>query len=493
MIASFEEAVSRWRVRPGEMVWDLFNVDCDWWQDDALDAYASGPFTRVGMKACAGPGKSFVESMAAIHHLVCYGNEQYHPVGAAVSCTGANLRDNLWRELAGWVGRSEFLNSVYEVTGESFHHRKYQKTWRVAARSFQKGANAEEQGRTLSGLHGKWIIILIDEAGDMAPAVGRTAEQAMSNAEVCRILVAGNPTSQKGLLYYATVRWRSKWSVITITGDPDDPKRSPRISAEWAREQIAINGRDSAWVQAYILGEFPAGGINSLFPISDLEASLARKPEDDPYAQKRLGVDVARFGDDRTVIFGRQGLRTRRPVIMRSMRGHEIASRIALAVQNWKGVDVILVDVEGVGASTEDALVTSGFAPLPVHFGSKADDRKYANKRSEMYFRASEWLKRGGQLPNDPDLITELSEITYSFTGDGRWIVEPKDIIKKRIGQSPDIADAFVTTFATPDVMRDPVAVETGGLVRTSSRAKMDYDPLEDCGAGGRCVIDLPG
>ena len=123
------------------------------------------------------------------------------------------------------------------------------------------------------------------------------------------------------------------WTIIRITGDPDDPERSPRIDIEWAREQIAQHGRDNPWVMAFILGQFPPASINALLGIEDVEAAFRRNVTEDMFesSQKRLGIDAtARFGDDPWVIFPRQGLMAFKPVEMRNPRSQDVAARVAL-------------------------------------------------------------------------------------------------------------------------------------------------------------------
>jgi hypothetical protein len=115
-------------------------------------------------------------------------------------------------------------------------------TWQLAARSYPKKANADELGATLSGLHSEYVLYLIDESGGVPPAIGRAAEQGLSNCKVGVIAQAGNPMSLESLLYESVTKLRGQWSVVRITGDPDDSARSPRIDITWAREQIAPTG-----------------------------------------------------------------------------------------------------------------------------------------------------------------------------------------------------------------------------------------------------------
>ena len=110
-----------------------------------------------------------------------------------------------------------------------------------------------------------------------------------------------------------------------------------------------------------------------------------------------------------------------------------------------------------------------GHDVIGVQFGSKANDYRYYNKRSEMYFELAKWVKAGGSLPEDRELKEELCATTFVYQGDKFRIVE-KELIKQEIGRSPDKADALALTFAMP-IAKKSLAEE--------SRAKKaaDYDP----------------
>lgn len=469
------EKIRRWRKDPVYFVQDQFGVEPDEWQKEVLTAFADPSKQRIAMKACAGPGKTAVLAWCAWNFLSCHAGKGEHPKGAALSVTVDNLRDNLWSELAKWKTKSKFLTAAFTWTKERIFSNEYPETWFLSARSFSKTANAEEQGRTLSGLHSQYILYIIDESGDISPAVLRSAEQGLSKTRFGKILQAGNPTSHSGTLYNSCVKERSRWHVVTITGDPDDPKRSPRVDSEWAKSQIEEYGRDNPWVMAYVLGQFPPSSINSLLSPEEVEAAFRRahREEDYSFVQKKLGVDVARFGDDRTVIFPRQGLIAYSPVVMKNARSNEIAARVARAIEKW-GAEVIFVDTTGgYGAGVEDSLLQAGISSYPVDFAGKATDPRYYNKRSEMWFQMAEWVKRGGSLPTETSLVRELSSPTYTFVG-GKFRLEEKEQIKKRLKFSPDLADALACTFAVADMPRSigTVSRNDGGSL------KAEYDPF---------------
>ena len=442
--------LKEWRIDPARFVYETFGVEPDAWQADALRLLGRPDIVRrrVAMKSCTGAGKSSLLAWIGWHRLVCFAGPGEHPKGAAISGEGRdNLRDNLWAELSKWQQRSSFLKKSFTWNKEQIYANDHSETWFLSARSYPKDADQDAIGRSLSGLHSKYPFVLLDETGAMPIAVGQRAEQIFTGGTVDGLIIqAGNPTTTTGLLYNSCVQ-SANVEVITITADPDDPKRTPRVDAQHAREQI-----DNPWVMSTILGQFPPGGINTLIGLEDVEAAMKRVPNDAyKYAQKRLGVDVARFGDDRSVLFPRQGLMSYKPVEMRGARSNEVASRVALAKQRW-GSEVELIDgTGGYGSGVIDSLIQAGHNPREIHFSGKAIDNRYYNKRAEMWFNMADWIKRGGCLPNDRELLRELIAPTYTFQN-GKFRLEEKDQIKERLGYSPDKADALALTFAEPEV-----------------------------------------
>lgn len=473
--------IREWRHDANRFVREVLHATPDAWQDDVL-AHASVPGRkRIGMKACAGPGKTAVLAWLGWHRLACFAAPNEHPKGAAVSITAANLGDNLWAELARWQNESPFLKEAFEWTKTRIFAKHHPETWFLAAKGWAKSADPETIGRTLSGQHSRFPFYLIDESGDIPPNMLRSAEQGLTSCEDGLILTAGNTTSQTGLLYEACVRLREQWHVVSITADPDDPKRTPRVDAEWAREQINTYGRDNAWVMAFILGQFPPGSINALLSSEDVEAAMGRhlKPEAFNWAQKRIGVDVARFGDDRTVLFPRQGLMADRPVVMRHGRDTsvsvDIASRVMLMKQQIGAEMEFFDDTVGWAHGAIDVMRAAGHSPQAIRFEAPASDPRYLNRRAEMWMRMAEWIKGGGALPNVPEMMAELTQPTYTFNN-GKFQIEPKDMIKKRLGRSPDLADALALTFALPEMPRAAAQMILGNH---QPGLQSDFNPYE--------------
>lgn len=478
-----------WKNDPVRFVRENFQVDPDSWQVDALLSLVKpdeNGVTRLCMKACAGPGKSAVLAWIGWWFLSCWGDVGDHPKGIATSVTGKNLEDNLWAELSKWQQRSAYLSGAFTHQAESIFANDHPTTWFLSARSFPKTADAQEQGRVLSGLHSGFVFALIDESGDINPSVGRAAEQAMGNCRRGMIAQAGNPTSLDGLLYESAVTERGKWHVIEITADPDDAKRTPRVSASWAREQIAKYGRDNPWVMAYVLGKFPPSSINTLLGVEDVAAALGRhiRPDRYSFAPKVVGCDVARFGDDRTTVWRRQGLAAFDPDIMRNARTEDIAGRIAMRANMpatgemgaWAADGIMVDGTGGYGAGVVDALRLAKWEPIEVQFAGQASDPRFGNKRAEIWWNMAQWVRDGGCLPNLPELVRELTAPTYCMKN-GRLYLEDKDQIKKRLGFSPDLGDGLAITFAV-EIAPKSLSVRSGVAQVAITANRSNYDPL---------------
>jgi phage terminase large subunit len=466
--------IQEWRRNPVQFAVDVFGIEPDPWQIDAMSALGGdyNPSRRLCMKACTGPGKSATLAWMGWHRLLCFAAKGEHPKGAALSITADNLKDNLWAELSKWQQRSPLLKAAFTWTKEKIYANDHPETWFLSARSFAKDANAEAIGRALSGLHSQFPFVLLDETGDMPVAVGRAANQIFTgNPRDAAIIQAGNPTSTSGLLYESCTKASESWRVITITADPDDPKRTPRVSVEHATEMIRTYGKDNPWVMATILGLFPPTGFNALLGPDDIDASVARvyKERDIANAPVVIGGDVARQGDDASALARRQG-RVAFPFVTMRIPDTMILAQQFIKEKREQKADAIFVDeTGGYGAGVIDAMRSLKEDVIGVQFGGRPSDYRYFNKRSEMYFELAKWVKDGGKLPDDPELREELCATTFVYQGDKFRIVE-KEIIKDLIGRSPDKADALALTFAYPVVKKLPIEFIANG-------SKAEYDP----------------
>lgn len=461
--------IREYREHPSAMVRDLFHAEPDPWQHEALELFPINP--RMAFKACKGPGKSTVLSWIAWNFLLT----RPHPKIAATSITGDTLADTLWAEMAKWQNKSPLLQAMFEWQKTRIFAKQHPETWFMSARSWSKSADATQQGNTLAGLHADYILFLIDEAGGIPDAIMAAAEAALSSCVEGHLVIAGNPTHLEGPLYRACTSERRLWRVIEITGDPDDPMRSPRISVQWAREQIEKYGRDNPWVLVNVFGQFPPSSLNTLIGPDEVMAAMKRSYREDHYQHQALvlGVDVARFGQDSSVIFPRQGLQALTPRVLRNVDGNQGAGYTARTWQDLDADACFVDDSGGYGASWIDALRALGRSPIPIAFSSSPTDPRYYNKRAEMAFETVEWIKAGGALPpNIPELVAALTQTTYTFKGD-RLLLEDKEQLKQRLGYSPDHFDALILTHAQPVSRR----VREGHGPRRQQH-RVDYNPM---------------
>lgn len=313
--------------------------------------------------------------------------------------------------------------------------------------------------------------VVLDEVAQMKPEVWEEIIQpALADRNGWAVFI-GTP---KGVnlfseLYHsasdAQARGAADWCAmsypVTMTS------ALPQAEVDRLRAELS----DNAWRQE-MLCDFAASSDDVLIPLPLVDEAQARscRPEDYGFSPLVLGVDVARFGDDATVIFPRQGLVALEPVLLRKTDNMAVADRVALEARE-RNAAAVFVDA-GAGAGVIDRLRQLGQRVTEVHFGGRPmrPDR-FVNRRMEMWQLLKDWLVSGGVLPRDGALRAELSAPTYSFDSRGLLRLEPKEKVRERLLRSPDRADALALTFAAPVAAPDL-------LERAGREAAKPYDPL---------------
>lgn len=284
------------------------------------------------------------------------------------------------------------------------------------------------------------------------------------------------------LFYKAMADTSGDWFAARYT--VDDTEALERDEVERMRRDMA----DQVFARE-MLCDFSAAGDNQLISLADAEDASRRlyKPGEMDYAPRILGVDPARFGDDRSVIFPRQGLQTFDPMVYRGIDNMQLAAHVAAKIESWQP-DAVFIDA-GAGSGVIDRLRQLGHDVIEVDFGGKASDPRFVNRRTEMWHLLGEAIAAGLAIPNHTGLKQELATPTYSYDAANRIKLESKDEIKKRLagGASPDLADALALTYASPVGKRrippgretHPLAYDPIAEVSTfHSSAARDYDPL---------------
>ena len=452
------------------MAREMFGIEPDPAQEKVLEAF---PHTRqIAMQACTGAGKTCVLALLGLNFLI---TRPFPKIGAT-SISGDNLRANLRPEIARLYEQSPFMRKKFEMIGGNIHAREHPETWRLEFRTWAKDANLDQMGAALKGLHADYVMWLADEVGAYPRALLPSLEAIFSGGpKEAHIVAAGNPVSRMGMLYVCCVTNRRFWMVIEITADPDDPQRTSRVSMEHARQQIDQWGRDNPWVRMNVLGKFPLADVNGLIGEDEALASMKRSYSEFHLGEspKILGVDVAAYGDDQSVICPRWGLQVMNFRKFRQISPTMGAGIVVRQATEWSSDAEMIDDTGGFGASWIDQMINLGRPPIRVPFAGQAHNpARFVNKRAEMAFDAVEWIRRGGALPYDAPLLAALTETTYTFQGD-RVLLEPKEMVKKRLnGASPDEFDALICTFAEPVAAR-----RSAGAQRKANRLP-EYNPF---------------
>ena len=284
---------------------------------------------------------------------------------------------------------------------------------------------------------------ILDEYADMDPDTWNTVVYPMLTDYEGWVVFSGTP---KGLNHFYTLAQKAKseagWYYAL---------RNIQNSGVFTEEQAAeiqSNMPPSAYAQEYLC-DFNSSGEDTLISIESVAAASGRRVtgyEDLPLV---IGVDIARFGDDNTIISPRRGTMAYRQICYHGLDNMQVVDRIAAYI-NQNHVAMCFIDA-GRGEGVIDRLHQLGYANvIEVPFGAKAaDSAKYENKRAEMWCEMAEWMKEGS-IPDDADLRMDLTAPTYKFSRNGRIMLEAKADIKERLKRSPDGGDALALTFAMP-------------------------------------------
>lgn len=418
----------------------------------------SKPGAKVSVKSGHGTGKSTVFAWVSMWHVFCFPDSKC-PCTAPAS---NQLNDVLWAEISKWHARAHpWVRDAIEITKDRVEMRENPKTQFAVARTARK-----EKPEALQGFHATNLLFLIDEASGVHQSIFEVAEGALSTPDA-RVLMAANPTQVVGYFYDSQNRMAHRFECITLNGED-----SPMVSKEYIEDMEAKYGKDSDIYRVRVLGEFPQASVSQLIGEELYELAIARshKPEQFNFAPRVLGADVAWEGDDRSCVYFRQGIFSKRLGTWRGINNMELASIIVQYIIKYE-IDATFIDI-GWGAGVIDRLKQLRYDPIGVNFGSKAQDKdRYADRRTEMWCRGRDWLEDGGSLEGSDELREDLMGPEYFFLPSGKIKLESKKEMKKRGLSSPDVGDALMLTFAENVHRR-------GGSKSTLHFAKSDYDPL---------------
>jgi len=353
--------------------------------------------------------------------------------------TETQLNTKTWRELAKW-NKLSVNKSWFVWTATKFYHVAHPETWFAAAIPWSIA-----RSESFAGAHEKHVLMIFDEASAIHDVIWETAEGAMTTAGAMWIAF-GNMTRNTGRFSECFKKFRHRW--ITKTVDSRTAKKADKTQIDkWVEDY----GEDSDFVRVRVRGLEPRRGSNQF--ISSETVELCKKYNAEGFEQfaKILGVDVARFGDDQTVLRIRQGRKVFNAKKYRGLDTMQTADKV-VEVVNAEHPDYVMIDGVGVGGGVVDRLKQLGHGKLiiDVNAGSKPiNDKKYFNKRAEMWGLMREYLESGADIPaDDTELHDDLTGPEYGYTAKQQIQIEKKQDMKARGLASPDNADSVALTFA---------------------------------------------
>ena len=273
-------------------------------------------------------------------------------------------------------------------------------------------------------------------------------------------------------LYYKAIE-EDGWTAARYTVYDTDSLHPDEVT------RLKRDMSETSFAREYLC-DFSAQGDDQLIALADTEDAAKRIYQKDHVKLSPivLGIDPARFGDDRSVVFRRQGRQAFEPVVYRGIDNMELAARVANLIEQHDP-DAVFCDA-GAGSGVIDRLRQLSYDVIEIPFGGKAiKPEQYINRRSEMWWLMKQWIEDGGAIPNDVALKQELATPIYWYDNVGRRVLESKDQIKKRLqgAGSPDLADALALTFALPVAKKVPEDIYIKR--RKVSTQKADYDPYK--------------
>jgi phage terminase large subunit len=262
-----------------------------------------------------------------------------------------------------------------------------------------------------------------------------------------KVVMAGNPTRTSGFFYDTHHSLRDRWHTMHVNC-LDVPRAQGHIEDIKAK----YGENSNAW-RVRVVGAFPTADDETVIRLELVQAAVGRSVSSLDYYPV-WGVDVARFGDDRTAIAKRQVNRLLKPI--KHWSGSDLMATAGKIKAEYDATEYgmrpseILIDAIGLGAGVFDRCKELGLPVRAINVGEAAASRENCMRlRDELWFKGREWFQnRLCSIPQDDGLIAELTSPTYTFSSTGKMVVEAKADMKKRSLRSPDLADAFLLTFA---------------------------------------------
>ena len=449
------------------------------WQRTILNLVRDGLPLNQAIQLAVASGHG-IGKTALVSWLILWGlSTMTDTKGVVTANTETQLKTKTWAELGKWfhmfIGKDFF-----RLTATAIFQVDRERTWRIDMVPW-----SERNTEAFAGLHnkGKRIILLFDEGSAIPNIIYEVSEGALTDRDTQIIwCVFGNPTRNTGRFRecFPGRLHAKRWTTFQV-----DSRTVRFTNKEQIQRWIDDYGEDSDFVRVRVRGVFPRTGEMEFISTEDVDGAMSRDPWSERTDPLVMGVDVARYGANESVIFFRKGrdAQTIQPVRLRGLSTVELAGKVSELYFKYH-VDAIFIDGGGVGGGVVDNVRALHLFCYDVQFGSKPDGfgfaqgidgERYANKRAEMWGSMRAWL-RMGSIPPDADLRAQLVGPTYTYNLKNEIQLEKKEDMMKRGLESPDIADGLALTFAFP-VNK---LMNAGGDYPQKPLVEWDYNPYEN-------------
>lgn len=418
---------------------DLAESDgLDEWQRDYLadlgDAIHKDPDAPLQFAVASGhgPGKSALVAIILLWLM----STRFNLSAVVTANTQNQLKTKTWRELALWHKRL-IHHHWFKWTATQFFQADHPETWFASA-----VPNSEANSEAFAGLHARHVCTIYDEASVIPGKIWEVTSGSMTTPGAMW-LVFGNPTRNTGRFRQCWGRFAHRWNTRRV-----DSRDAKMTNKERIQQDVDDYGIDSDYVRVRWLGKFPRQASGQFISSGRVHEAQLRQAEGFESLPRVLGVDVARFGDDRSALGIRQGRKMFPLRYFRGLATTTLAREVARTIDD-ENIDATFVDGVGVGGGVIDQLRSWGYKVQEVNGGGTPDDKeKYFNKRAEMWGRMKDWMEDGDLPADDEALAEDLSNIEYLFSPKNQIVLEKKEDMKKRGLASPDGGDCVGLTLA---------------------------------------------
>lgn len=461
----FKQRLPLYQKNPVLFAKEVCSYNPDEWQRNVLMDIAG--YTKVSVRSGHGVGKTSVEAIVLLWFLSCF----RFPKVIATAPTRQQLNDILWSEVEKWRSKSPLLQELLTWTKTYVYMKGYEKRWFAVAKTASEPEN-------MQGFHEENMLIIVDEASGVEDDIMEAILATLSGKNN-KLLMCANPTRTTGTFYDSHNRDRGMYKCHRVSS-----LDSTRTNKENIAAFIRKYGEHSNVVKVRVYGDFPAQEDDVFLPLPLIEQTVVNEIDTEKIYKITMGVDVARYGDDETIIATNVGGIIDIPVVRHGQSLMTTVGDIVMQYKrlikdypNYKGVITVNIDDTGLGGGVTDRLEEVKIEErlrrleiVPVNFGSKppqdGSEDRYQDISTYMWATLKTLMEnKEVSIANDEELVAQLSVRKYSITSTGKIMLESKKAMKDRGIKSPDRGDAVVLSCFSQNKIYSTFVEKTEAII----------------------------